>query len=276
MQTLNSTQPPKILLLNCLAKSNDALEKALINQGIGFEVCSDVKTAQSLLAEQIYTCVFISTSRDQLRDSNWRKVLSLESTLFNKQRLPCVAVVYGANKETLQLALMNGLDDCLDPLNPVKTCPAWLKRWFPNVLNANAKEHNLRTEKIQIQAPLVPIPRAKKVVEIQKSLELSNGNPDLAKEMLSLLIQLVTDERKTLIHSCQHYAWSDLGERVHKIHGGCCYCGVPDLQQWASSLDLAIDKGHVDVALHLFEPFIQAIDALIEWDKEHDMEVIFS
>ncbi|MFT5888840.1 MAG: two-component system sensor histidine kinase BarA, partial [Zhongshania sp.] len=66
---------------------------------------------------------------------------------------------------------------------------------------------------------------------------------------------------------------SELNNLNHKLKGACCYTGTPTLKASISALEDALESGkkyHKEVDLVL-----AAIDELIFWQEEHDLEVVF-
>src|SRR3990167_2332404 len=77
----------------------------------------------------------------------------------------------------------------------------------------------------------------KSPIDWRDILKITNNKPELAKEMVAML-GAELPEMKTSINGAyksRHYA--ALLEKIHKLHGSCCYCGVTRLKQIAASLE---------------------------------------
>lgn len=79
------------------------------------------------------------------------------------------------------------------------------------------------------------------------SLQLAGGKPDLAEQMLGMLLK----ELPTLCQQANTAAAANDAEAlfrsVHKINGSTRYCGVPALGQAADQLELQIKAGNADI-----------------------------
>ncbi|AOS98457.1 Signal transduction histidine-protein kinase BarA [Microbulbifer aggregans] len=180
------------------------------------------------------------------------------------QRTPIIALTAHAGSEEKARLLAAGLDDYLS--KPVSegqlthTIQRWMKILAPE-----------RTERQHLDIP--------RLVDIGESLELSNNDASLARDMLQMLIRgLVADEQELhrLFAAGDHRGLYDL---VHRVHGGCCYCGVPRLREATGHLqellrplqqedEAAIDERAVDAVT-------REIRALREWASEQDLDVLF-
>ncbi len=107
--------------------------------------------------------------------------------------------------------------------------------------------------------------------------------------MLTLLIQMIKDEKDQLLLHYQANDWDALYQLNHKIYGGCSYCGTPNLldasQRLESELQTLIHSGekigeskepqaHTNLQA-LLDNLIETIDELTKWDNEHDTAIVF-
>ncbi|MFT7388059.1 MAG: CheY-like chemotaxis protein [Candidatus Endobugula sp.] len=134
-----------------------------------------------------------------------------------------------------------------------------------------------------------------KIVNIKLSLVHSNHDSQLAKDMLELLICLIKKEKQIIIDLCKAQDWSKLYQLNHKIYGGSSYCGVPQLQSANKSLGRLLQSqlttsqagkdSPVQQQAGITKPdgveqavgtLTKAIDAIILWDEQHDIDIIFN
>ncbi|MBQ4846272.1 two-component sensor histidine kinase BarA [Pseudoalteromonas sp. MMG005] len=101
------------------------------------------------------------------------------------------------------------------------------------------------------------------------ALQHAGGKPDLAIEMLNMLLNSIT-ETKTNIHQAQEQNDSEqLLSVIHKFHGACCYTGVPKLKKLAEALETGLKK---QVAVSDIEP--ELFELLDELDNlERDSQI---
>ena len=225
----------------------------------------------------------------------------------SKKRLPIIAVSAHSSNEKRLEALTVGFDEYLTkPLDSEKLLTT-LDRWLTNqsvlkkknrptsnfsdvtldnhILDStnNDNEKNLPLANPSTNAALEFIKdnstddsgTIKKVVDVKQSLIFSRNNYDLAKELLSMLIALIKEDRIKIEALFNDNKWQELGSLVHKINGGSCYCGVPELQRQTQLLDRALEQNKIKHAKNHFSGFLRSLDELIEWDEEHDIDIIF-
>jgi CheY-like chemotaxis protein len=133
----------------------------------------------------------------------------------------------------------------------------------------------------------------KKVVNIELSLVHSNRNNQLAKDMLQMLITMIDTEKDRLHFFYNEKDWEKLYQLNHKIYGGSSYCGVPELQRANKKLEMLLQRqlafhepkeslitedehtktDDIDCAI---KGVNAAIDNILRWNKEHDIDVIFN
>ncbi|EEW05904.1 conserved hypothetical protein [Vibrio mimicus VM603] len=95
------------------------------------------------------------------------------------------------------------------------------------------------------------------IIDWPAALRQSANKEDLAKEMLSMLVDHLR-EIETVINLAledEVYATSDLLHHIHKLHGSCSYSGVPRLRKVCASLEHALRNGATvyDLEPELFE-----------------------
>lgn len=124
--------------------------------------------------------------------------------------------------------------------------------------------------------PSLPAPEGDgplaRVVDVALCLRRANQKRDLANEMLAGVLQELPATRRELVAPTPEA----LLETVHKLHGACCYTGLPQLQQAAHELQDALKRDDSDEAIkHARDTLEQAIDALLSWQSSHDVEALF-
>jgi len=216
-----------------------------------------------------------------------------------EKRLPIIAISAHSSDEKKLEALVAGFDEYLSKPLMGKDLIQTLNRWLNKAIAKKEKtaythknvafedKHPTETEtSISQRQEDVTLEflkekstdnsgTIKKIVDVKQSLVFSRNNHDLAKDMLSLLIELIVEERKNIENLFQEQKWKELGAIVHKINGGSCYCGVPELQKQTQKIDSAIDNNKIDIVEECFPCFIKSIDELIHWNDEHELDIIF-
>lgn len=126
------------------------------------------------------------------------------------------------------------------------------------------------------QAPV----RQDKLVDLQLSLELAKNNSSLARDMLVMLLDSLTETREQINTYFGEGNLKELQEVIHKLHGGCCYCGVPKLKKHSANLDKklkdALDNNHSSVAFEdEINALVNVIDEVLDWKESLDINALF-
>lgn len=201
-------------------------------------------------------------------------------------RTPIVALTAHAVNEQKSKLLLAGMDDYLTkPVSETELLHI-IDRWVArNSLKQPAKAApaliqpaNSRNDTI---ADNQPENSEEKLVDIQQSLILAKNKPDLARDMLVMLLDSLPTTRVDINTYLSEGNHKELQEVIHKLHGGCCYCGVPRLKKLSSELDRKLQQAlEKSEALPLLEgkvaQLINEIDDLQEWQHCMDVDALFT
>jgi len=100
------------------------------------------------------------------------------------------------------------------------------------------------------------------ILDITQAIEQAGGNPDLAKELFTMLLKELPDQKYKLNQAFNDGDNQRLWEVVHKVYGATAYCGVPGLQQAARDLEKTIKAQSADVSDKI-QKINTAIDELL-------------
>ncbi|HSB96904.1 MAG TPA: ATP-binding protein, partial [Spongiibacteraceae bacterium] len=113
-------------------------------------------------------------------------------------------------------------------------------------------------------------------VQIQLCLQRARNKPALAQEFLAELLQSLTTTRAAIETERTINRRAALLEETHRLHGACCYSGVMRLQRCSHHLEQLLKEKGDDVLIDLaIDELLAAIDELIEWQEQHDLEAVF-
>jgi two-component system sensor histidine kinase BarA len=98
-----------------------------------------------------------------------------------------------------------------------------------------------------------------------------SGNQALAEEFLAKFIEELYKARNEFIELMHDKNINSLADAAHKLHGACCFCGVPVLQKKVTQFEkLAKRTSHIDHLNEAFAELIQSIDAVInEYENQY-------
>jgi len=80
----------------------------------------------------------------------------------------------------------------------------------------------------------------------EECLRLSNKKKDLAKELLGMLEKELPEFQANLKQAINAKDNKQLRQNAHKLHGACCYTGVPKLKQLVEQLESQIQSNQQD------------------------------
>ena len=84
-------------------------------------------------------------------------------------------------------------------------------------------------------------------------------------ELLSDFVRLLPDSIETIKAGWEDSDFQAMQKEVHRLHGACCYTGVPKLQQIANDLESALKRDKKMLVAELLPVFLEeAEDVEIE------------
>ncbi|OEY66911.1 ATP-binding protein [Marinobacter sp. X15-166B] len=108
-------------------------------------------------------------------------------------------------------------------------------------------------------------------VDLDESVRLAAGKTDLAEELLSMLLEQLATDREQIASDWQHGRLDALLERVHKLHGGTRYCGVPELRAAAEQLESGLKRSAPDLGT-LIDTLLAAMERVQRWSEQTDWQ----
>ena len=161
----------------------------------------------------------------------------------NQKATPIVALTAHALASERKALLEAGIDDYLAKPIGEPELKKVLQKWIPTIsLNANSN----------------------KVIDLELGTKLAGGRAELAKEFLEKLIASLPQEKVRINEAYLQKNWEALRNHVHKLHGACCYCGVPQLKEAAQKLETAAANRALDAIPAHLDAFNLALDTLLK------------
>lgn len=105
-----------------------------------------------------------------------------------------------------------------------------------------------------------------KVLDWELALKRANGKEDLAQELYEKLLKSLPKEKNFINNAFQQKEWDIMRDLVHRLHGACCYCGVPELKDRVQKLESALATKTLDI----IHPRLDALNIAI--DRLHGVE----
>lgn len=272
--TQASRKKPRVLVVD----DNPANRKLAAELLKGLQVdthCADSgKTALEALESEKFGLVFMDLQMPVMdgmaATKAWRKREQQEGL----NRTPIVALTAHAMEEKRAELLLAGMDDFISKPISDSQLKHLLKRW----LKHDARPQPPSQTKIAT-GQSKPLNQNPEIVDIQECLKLSNQKSDLAKDMLSMLIDSLEADQAAIQSALDQGNLTSAQEVIHKLYGSSCYCGVPSLREISGKADKALQKHQSgDISSELQElvdnTFIE-MNKLLDWNKTHVLDDMF-
>lgn len=234
--------------------------------------------AIALCASNVYDLILMDLQMPGLSGTETTaEIRKLEQEI----RTPIVALTAESVEEKKIELLLADMDDYLSkPImdNDLKTLVA---RWIPiptsTPVNASKATVNLADALQLATAPeLTSVNINTNVFNLSESLRLAKNLPDLAVDMLNYLLESLPETKQSLLDALGNNDVTTLKEVAHKLHGGCCYCGVPALRTAVKVLEGALNSSEKNCITDLTSSVIVEMDKLSDWASQHDIHALFS
>lgn len=184
-------------------------------------------------------------------------------------RVPIIAITAHALPEERKQILEVGMDDYMTKPVNIKQLTSMVSHWTGDPLKLPvSKRSETCTQKVtETNCP----------VDMTLGTELAGGNRSLAEEMLGMLLDGLPEDLNTIQKSIELKDHNALLERVHRLHGACRYCGVPELMNACQQLETLLKKKNSLKSSKIQEGIKQLTDSihrLQSWSEKQDKKAV--
>lgn len=159
------------------------------------------------------------------------------------QLVPIVATTAHVLDEERQTWLNKGMDDFLTKPIHEDTLEQILDHWLNSSHSSTHYHANISEQVLQNSIEISDSLH----VDWQEALKQAMGKEDLALDMLQMLIDSIPQNIIKIEQAMSMQDDENLLKIIHKLHGACCYTGVPQLKNLAHSIETAL-KQHATIA----------------------------
>ena len=238
---------------------------------VNISVVHDLTSLQKELACTSFVQLLAIVNFNDLVDEN-ENVIQCFRLTSQEHRIPIIGITKDASNQNKLRLLSMDLDDVIVyPFN-TKKITFIKKRWISPYFDQPEKDEY----KEKKTAPQNYYTARKKAINIQQALDFSRNDPKLAQTLLKELIKMCQEFIQCSADDIKDENWPKLQELAHQLKGGSCYCGTTDLYHQASNFEKLLMNKQYDQAKTTYHELMQSIKALILWEEEHDLSVLFT
>ncbi|WP_086932673.1 response regulator [Agarilytica rhodophyticola] len=267
----------KILVVDDNPSNRRLVCELLADIGVETESASSGEQAIELCQQESFSLILMDIQMPGLDGFETTKCLRDMET--NGARTPIVALTAHAVEEEKSTLLKSGMDDFLSKPIGETELKELMSRWTKYSPEQKPQTHEAPTtieHQPEQELKSIPASNGAQPVNISKCLELAKNKHDLAKDMLEMLLDSLTNEVTEIEKYWQNKDYDSLHQVVHRIHGGACYSGVPKLLESSALLDKTLKDKHYDVCEPQLNCLMTHCRDLIKWHDSHDLDVLFS
>ncbi|EPK6502123.1 two-component sensor histidine kinase BarA [Klebsiella aerogenes] len=188
----------------------------------------------------------------QMPDMDGIRACELIRQLPHQQQTPVIAVTAHALEGQREKLLAAGMNDYLAKPIEEDKLSTLLLRYQPG----------MHVVTPQIAEPVEPVIDHNVTLNWQLALRQAAMKPDLAREMLQMLLAFMPEVRNKVEEQLVGETPEGLLDLIHKLHGSCSYSGVPRLKKLCHTLESQLRTG---IAPEELEP--ELLELLDEMDN---------
>lgn len=103
----------------------------------------------------------------------------------------------------------------------------------------------------------------------QECLRLCGNKEEVARELLTMFATELPNMREAIRLAFDKKDFEQFQEEIHKLHGACCYVGVPQLRALSEAIEVQL-KTHDEPAINIdaLQSEIQRVLTAIEREQQ--------
>jgi two-component system sensor histidine kinase BarA len=221
--------PLKVLAVDDNDANLKLIHTLLTEQVETIDTAHNGSQAYSLCKSQKYDIIFMDIQMPIMDGITACKLIK-ESSL--NEDTPIIAVTaHALNSEKEQLLKVGFCGYLTKPID---------EDMLNQIISDHSPQSPVNRNKVQTDKPLPPAPFKSERLDWPLALQHAGGKNELALEMLNMLLSSVPETLKLLNEAAKKGECQQVLAVVHKLHGACCYTGVPKLKFLSETIETAL------------------------------------
>jgi len=226
---------------------NLRLIEVLVSElGANVTTASSAKLALTLTRQHTYDLILMDIQMPEMNGIEATQAIrQWEADTKVSQATPIVALTAHAMINEREALMQAGFNDYLIKPITEQTLRMMISKWTQQGININ------RAVSPHAGSPLTP-----------------SAIDEIKKDILQQLLATLPEEQAAIAAAFYRSAWKDMRDKVHRLHGAICYCGVPAFRDCVRKLEKIIgtqNAAHIAVQLEAFNEFCnQLLNPVVE------------
>jgi two-component system sensor histidine kinase BarA len=216
-----SSRPPRLLCVDDNPANLMLVQTLLEDMGAEVTAVDSGYAALHAVQSETFDLVLMDVQMPGMDGRQTTEAIRAWETERQSSSLPIVALTAHAMANEKRALLQSGMDDYLTkPISERQLAQVVLK-WTGLALRNQTLERKVESSHRSVDLS---------VLDHDEGLKLAAGKPDLAADMLAMLLASLDDDLEAVRAARESDDRETLLERVHRLHGATRYCGVPQLR----------------------------------------------
>ena len=266
--TLDKNEPIQEKNINVLAVDDNPANLKLISAMLSDRVaylttCVNGQEAVDRAKRHKFDLIFMDIQMPVLDGVSATKQIKQDKM---NAKTPIIAVTAHILPGEKAVFLESGMDDCLAKPIDESALESIVNQWAPETFgNESVLANTNSNSSLQDNAP-VQAKKNPQSFDWELALKQAAGKPDLAREMLIMLLAEFAEMREAVDAVLNaKMPEEEFKTLIHRFHGGCSYSGVPILKKIAYLIEQELKQ---DADITLLEPeLLELLDELNKVEK---------